>query len=365
MSYNVSVITLLHNEKEFIPLIKYNYQNLNNFDSLELVVIDDGKEDLSALFQDVKNCTYIHLTQDDIQKFMDQIIEGYKQPNKTGLLYQKKLNRLPNGFKRDYGCGMSNNPYIFHMNMDCIYHKKSIERKYNFLKKTGGECIYCDQTLCYDIYNHDLYKTESQYKIYESTLFHTREFWTRKGFQWSDIEYEGKYFHYNNGVDRKLDNYYDTIQILSIHNLNEYQPIKITLDNITIDIPELVSSIQIQVHPFIEILNDLYEGNVDLLGINSEFIENLHDERFNTYTIADKWKQTKLAKQVKDIKESFNVLLFGSKHPAWDLFNHIPFDIIFLETQKNLDQMSTILSTCKKYEYIQIKGIYIRKDFLE
>ena len=211
MSYNVSVITLLHNEKEFIPLIKHNYQNFNNFDSLELVVIDDGKEDLSEYFQELQNCIYIHLSHSDVLKFMDQIIETYKQPNKSGLLYQKKLKKLPNGFKRDYGCGMSNNPYIFHMNKDCVYHKKSIERKYNFLKKTGAECIYCDRTLCYDIYNKDLYKTESQHKIYESTLFHTRDFWTRKGFQWSDIEYEGKYFHYNNGVDRKLDNYYDTI----------------------------------------------------------------------------------------------------------------------------------------------------------
>ena len=125
------------------------------------------------------------------------------------MKYLKKKKSLPDGFKRDYGCGMSSHPYLFHMNADCIYHKKSIERKIKFIKKVGAECIYCDTTLCYDIYNKDLYKTESVHKIYESTLFHTREFWKRRGFQWSDIEYEGKYFHYNNGVDRKLDNYYD------------------------------------------------------------------------------------------------------------------------------------------------------------
>ena len=62
------------------------------------------------------------------------------------------------------------------------------------------------------INNKELYKTESSSKIYESTLYHTREFWKRRGFQWSDTEYEGKYFHYNNGVDRKMDNYYDMMK---------------------------------------------------------------------------------------------------------------------------------------------------------
>ena len=51
-------------------------------------------------------------------------------------------------------------------------------------------------------------------------------------------------FHYNNGVDRKMDNYYDTIQILSIENLNQYNPVKITLENIKIDIPDIVNQIK-------------------------------------------------------------------------------------------------------------------------
>ena len=86
---------------------------------------------------------------------------------------------------------MSSHENIFHMNADCIYHPKSIERKISFMKRTGAECIYCDTTLCYDIYGKELYKTESSSKIYESTLYHTREFWKRRGFQWSDTEYEG------------------------------------------------------------------------------------------------------------------------------------------------------------------------------
>ena len=261
---------------------------------------------------------------------------------------------------------MSENDIIFHMNADCIYNPKSIERKINFMKRTTAECIYCDTTLCYDIYNKELYKTESQMKIYESTLCHTREFWKRKGFQWSDVEYEGKYFHYNNGIDRKMDNYYDTIQLLSIHNINEYQPKKIEIENLDIQIPELVNDIQIKDHPFIQIINDLFSDKINILGLESEFLTNIKKETYwDTHNITGKWKQTKLAKQVKQIGDNFNVFLYCSKYPAWDLFKHVPFDIILLETRKNYEQMVSIILNNKEYEYIQIKGLFIRKQFLE
>ena len=52
--------------------------------------------------------------------------------------------------------------------MDCIYNKKSIERKINFMKRVGAECIFCDRTLAYDIYGKELYKVESPVKIFES-----------------------------------------------------------------------------------------------------------------------------------------------------------------------------------------------------
>ena len=88
-------------------------------------------------------------------------------------------------------------------------------------------------------------------------------------------------------------------------------------------------------------------------------------EPISKYNITDKWKQTKLAKQVKQINDSFNVLLYCAKNPAWDLFKHVPFDIIILETPKNYEQMTSIILTNKVHEYIQIKGLFIRKEFLE
>mgnify|MGYP001460674744 CR=1 FL=1 len=104
--------------------------------------------------------------------------------------------------------------------------------------------------------------------------------------------------------------------------------------------------------------------NCDIIGISSEFLVNVTKDNWSTHNITDKWKQPKLAGIVKKINEKFNVLIYNSKYPAWDLFNHVPFDIIILETHKNYEQMISIISDCKKYNYIQIKGIFIREDFL-
>ena len=373
MTEKISIVTILHGEKEFVPLILDNYKNFidknnhtNYLQDLELIIVDDGSENLCEYFADIDNCIYLHLNSDDKEKFIKQIEDGYKQPNKSLLLYEKKRKRLPLGFLRDYGCGMSNYDYIFHMNMDCIYNPKSIERKINLLKKVNAECIFCDTTLAYDIYGKELYKTESPAKIYESTLFHTREFWNRKGFQWSDTQYEGKYFHYNNGIDRRMDNYYDTIQILSIHNLNKYKPVKVTLDGINIKIPDIVSDIEIKEHPFKKYINDLFDNKINILGLESEFLDNIdYDNNWIINNYKEKWKQTKLAKEIKKIDSSFNVLLYCSKYPTWDLFKHIPFDIIILETPKNYEQMTSIILTNKNHEYIQLNGLFIRKGFIE
>ena len=53
---NVSVVTILHGEKEFIPLILHNFQNFNDFnkkENLELIVVDDGSENLMKYFMDI------------------------------------------------------------------------------------------------------------------------------------------------------------------------------------------------------------------------------------------------------------------------------------------------------------------------
>ena len=157
MSEKVSIITVLHGDKEFIPLIRDNYNRFLNKDDLELVIVDDGKENLIREFCDLDNILYLHLSPEEVEKYNKEIIDNFKQPNKSLLYYEKKRGRLPDGFLRDYGCGMSSNDNIFHMNMDCIYNPKSIQRKLSFMKRVGAECVFCDTTLAYDMYGQELY----------------------------------------------------------------------------------------------------------------------------------------------------------------------------------------------------------------
>ena len=147
--------------------------------------------------------------------------------------------------------------------------------------------------------------------------------------------------------------------------MNDYNPVKVTLENMKIDIPELVHDIKIETHPFQKYIEDLFDDNISILGMDSEFLQNVNNDTWSTYNITEKWKQTKLAKIVKNIGNHFNVLLFNAKHPAWNLFNHVPFDIICLETRKNYEQMASIIMNTKTHEYVNVNGIFIRKDFLE
>jgi hypothetical protein len=68
---------------------------------------------------------------------------------------------------------------------------------------------------------------------------------------------------------------------------------------------------------------------------------------------------------VSDIDKSFNVFMYSSGHPAWSLFKDIPFDIIILETEKNYEQMKSIILENKIHEYVHVRGLFIRREFLE
>jgi DNA-binding ferritin-like protein (Dps family) len=211
----ISVITLLRGEKEFIPLIKANFQEFNYpKDKLDLIIIDDGKESLLEEFLDDDRYLYLYLNESEIKEFIEKI----NFPNdKDDILknYQTRVKRLPNGFKRDYGVGMSSNEYFFHMDYDTSYHKDSITRKLKFLKKNRIDCVYNSNILCHDFHSKDytkLYKSESPYRLYESTLFHNKEYWSNGGFKWSDITNEGRFFSDNHGPQRRMDNYYDSVK---------------------------------------------------------------------------------------------------------------------------------------------------------
>jgi hypothetical protein len=358
---NISIVTILHDWTQFYPLFQHHWDTIDYpKDKLEWIIIDDSKQDNSDKIPIDENILYLKVTS-------DEYLEKITFPNDDDKIiwnYFSKMKILPNGFKRDYAVGMTSHDYVFHLDIDTLYQPNAIKRKLKFLIDNRLECVYCKKMLCYDIYGKQLYKTESPVAGYESTLFHTKDFWKKSGFKWEDITSEAVAFYYNKGVDRQMDNYYDTIKLISIHNMNDYKPIRVTLENMNIKIPDIVNSIIVDDHPLKYDLKDLFNGqHINVIGINSEIIDIINEEKWNTINIShEKNKKEKiLIKTIQDSNKEYDICFINTKFPLWNIFDKINFKCVVIESEKNIPQMESIL---KKKDYIAFKHLYIHKDYL-
>ena len=358
---NISLVTILHDNTDFYPLLQYHWDTLEYpQDKLEWIIVDDSKENHSDQIPIHENILYFQVNSSE---YLDKI-EFPKDDEKITWNYFDKMGTLTNGFKRDYAVGMTSHEYVFHLDIDTLYQPKAIQRKLRFLRDNRLECVYCKSMLCYDIYGKGLYKTENKIAGYESTLFHTKEFWKKSGFKWEDIQSEAVSFYYNKGSERKMDNYYDTIKLLSIHNLNHYQPVKITLENMDIPIPEIIHTIQVKNHPLKSELDDLfYKKEINVLSINSEIIDVIQSENLKVTKISHekKEKEKKLIQRIQGLNQTFNLCILNTKFPIWNIFSKIQFQCIVNESEKNREQMDSIL---KKNNYLSFHNLYIHKEYL-
>ena len=360
---NISIVTILHDWDDFFTLFKHHWETLDYpKDKLEWVFIDDSKKDYSDIIYDIPsdNILYLKVTTDE---YLEKI-EFPKDDEKIVWNYFHKMGTLPDGFKRDYAVGMTSHDYIFHLDFDCLYQPKTIKRKLDFLQKNKLGCVYCKNMLCYDIYGKQLYKTENKFG-YESTLFHTKDFWKSSGFKWEDINSEAVSFYYNKGMERELENYYDTIKVLSVHNINMYQPKQISLENMNINIPEILNEIKVQGHPLKVGLNDIFfEKKIDVLGINSDIMDHIKNEKWECFNLLfdKKIKEKVMVKQIKDLNKKFNLCFINTNFPIWRIFDSLTFDVILFENSKNIEQMDGIL---KSKDYLSFNGLYFHKNFLK
>ena len=360
----VSLVTILHNWSNFCRTFEHTWLSLDYpKEKLEWVIIDTSLEDHSHLIPIDDDILYIRINSGD---YLDKI-EFKHDDEKIIWSYFKNSKRLPYGFMRDYAVGMSSNDYILHVDFDTIYAPNTIKRKLKFLNDKKLECTYCNHMLAYDIYGKGLYKIETgKAGGYESTLFHTRKFWERGGFEWSDINSEGTAFCYGKGLERVMDNFYDSIKLLSIHNMNAYSPIKVELENIKVEIPEIVHNLEISEHPTSETLYNIYNvDNINVVGINSDILDIIKKDNWNVFNVNDIDKKVKEKVIIKSIKslnlENIDLCIVNTKYPIWSIFSKIDFDIVLLETPKNIEQMDSIL---KKYGYICFDNLYFNKKYL-
>ena len=72
-------------------------------------------------------------------------------------------------------------------------------------------------------------------------------------------------------------------------------------------------------------------------------------------------KEKNLIKKIKGLNQKNNLCLINTKYPIWSIFKEINFDIVILETNKNFEQMDSIL---KKNNYLCFENIYFNHIFL-
>ena len=361
---SISLVTILHNWSNFCKVFQYTWDVLDYpKKKLEWIIVDTSLKDHSELIPSEENILYIRINSED---YLDKIDFKYDD-DKVIWNYFSKTRRLPNGFLRDYCVGLSSNDYIMHVDFDTLYGKNTIQRKLQFLRNNKLKCVYCKEMIAYDIYGRGMYKVQTKsVGGFESTLFYTRDFWEQGGFKWEDIRNEGSSFCFGKGLERSMDNFYDCIKLLSIHNLNQYQPIKLEIENMKIDIPEIVHNLDISSHPISETIYDIYnDKNINVVGIESEIIDIIKKDNWRTYNVTDPKKKVKEKVILQKIKsyglKNIDICIINTKYPIWSIFKGVQFDIVLLETNKNVDQMDAIL---KKNDFILFDNLYFNKKTL-
>ena len=356
----VSIVTVLDDWSQFNILLNNHWNSLDYpKDKLEWIIVSDSVNDYSGDIPGDENILYFQLKSEE---YLEKITFKNDE-NELIKNYFKKTGKLPSGFKRDYAVGITSNEYIFHLDVDCIYTPKVIRKKLKFLKDNKLECCYCKAMLAYDIYGKGLYKVDNKVAGYESTLFHSREFWVKGGFKWEDIVSEALSFYYGKGLDRAMENFYDTVKLLSLHNHTKYQPIKIELENYKVEIPDIVSKLDVQKHPILLEINNVFRENINVLGIQSELLTIFKNDKWSIQNIEEnnKLKEKPLIKQIKGFEKDFSLCFINTKNPIWTIFKNIHFDCIMLESSKNREQMDHIL---KENNFVVFDNLYFNKSFL-
>jgi len=362
----LSVITLFNDYINFKDLMLYNFDNIEYPKELiEWIIVDDSKEYNGNLFPMNDNILYIHFKEEEIKEHLEKCFKQF-DVYKNGLEFendQKKgeyeyhlnLLRLPSGFKRDYAVGLSSNPYILHLNFDCVYLNNDIKKKINILKNKRIECLYSDYMITYNIKNNQFGKMASMKS--EAGLFHTKEFWKRKGFKWDEMYNEANDFYYGNGITRV--HYKESIiQLLTNHNFNKYEveSNSTTHSNYKhIKMPDIVNNINNKLYDLQVEMNDLlHSKQINIACINSEKIidkkllnNNIHYLDYN--------KNTRNFKKIIDdlnIIKKIDMIIVNLTQESMQFIDKYDVDYFVL-----LNRPKRIIN-----DYLIFNNIYIKKE---
>ena len=159
---DVSIVTLVHNRPEFMPLAKYSYL-IQSYpeDKLEWVIVDDSESSIEESLMGIPNIKYVRLDQ------------------KTGIAE-----------KRNIGVRNAMYDHIVFMDDDDVYPNNSVLERIAMMKKEPAkQCVFCTTIPCYDIEKYCSFMNvppitlEMSQRVSEASMGFTRSFWEERPFE--------------------------------------------------------------------------------------------------------------------------------------------------------------------------------------
>ena len=99
-------------------------------------------------------------------------------------------------------------------------------------------------------------------------------------------------------------------------------------------------------------------------SINSQMIDVIKEEKWNCHKleIDQKAKEKVISKEINKINMEFDICVINTKKPVWAFIEEFKFKYIILESEKNREQMDSIL---KQNNYLFFENIYINSEYLK
>lgn len=345
----ISVISLFSDYTKFSKLLIHNFNNIQYPKELiEWIIVDDSKDYNGDLFPLEDNILYIHFKPDEIKKHLEDCFKKFdvsknektfeNERKEAEYNYHLNIMRLPSGFKRDYAVGISSNPYILHLNYDCIYLQNDIQKKINILKKQRIDCLYSNYLITYNVKNRRFGKL-SEYKS-ESCLFHTRDFWNTKGFKWDNMYNEGDDFYHGHGIAR-LHYKESIVMLITNHNFNTYN---VECNSTThsnykhLEMPEIVHDINNKRYALQVEMNDLfYKQNLNIVCVNCDSVIDNKLIHHNINHIECNRNTTNEKKLINDISKfgKMDMIIFNTIKTFKNIIDHFEPKYVALINKKN------------------------------
>lgn len=180
---DISIVTLTHNRRLFMPLAKYSYM-IQSYpeEKLEWVIVDDGEDSIEDTLFGIPNVKYVRLD------------------TKTSI-----------GEKRNIGVQNAMYDTVVMMDDDDVYPNNSIlHRVAMMMKSPAKQCSFTTTIPCYDIQKYSSFMNippntlPMSQRVSEATLCFTKQFWEQRKFTNIQVAEGDAFIHGREQMCREL-----------------------------------------------------------------------------------------------------------------------------------------------------------------